>query len=213
MDRRQASLPDDLLGNPLSPHVPMGKTRKSMSVNYRIRHLQESDPALTLVACEDEGIVRLSGILFGIRNTFNEYTCTATDSPTVHSWAERLASYLYGVSDDFKDVSLDFRGFTEFRRSVTESARSIPYGKTVSYGGLAEMSGKAKAVRAAAGVMRQNPWPIVVPCHRVIAGDGSIGGYCGAVSGKWVHLKKRLLTLEEASNQGSCWKQRQKRTK
>lgn len=182
------------------------KTEKGMYVNYRIRHLQEGDPALTLVACEDDGIVRLNGILFGIQNTYHNYTCTPTDSPTVHSWAERLASYLSGVPDDFKDIPLDFRGFTEFRRSVTETARTIPYGKTVSYRGLAVMGGKATAVRAAAGVMRQNPWPIVVPCHRVIASDGSIGGYCGAVSGRWVHLKKWLLSLEEASNRDNFWK-------
>ena len=169
-----------------------------MNANYRFCHLRTSEPPLTLVVLGHEDIVRLSGVLFGIRDTYKESTCGATDSPVVHSWADRLAAYLSGGQDDFRDIPLDFGGFTGFRLAVTQAARSIPYGTTVSYRRLAEMSIKSKAVRAAAGVMRRNPWPIVVPCHRVIASNGSIGGYCGEISGQWVRLKERLLARERA---------------
>ncbi len=170
-----------------------------MAIDFGIVHLERSDPPLTLIVHESMEPVRLSGILFGLCNTSNELPCTRTNSPAARSWAERLAAYLSGREDDFRDIPLDFGGFTDFRKLVTETARSIPYGKTVSYGELAQMSGKSKAVRAVGTVMRRNPWPIVVPCHRVITSGRSVGGYCGAISGKWVRLKERLLVLEGIS--------------
>jgi methylated-DNA-[protein]-cysteine S-methyltransferase len=104
-----------------------------------------------------------------------------------------------GQPDDFRDIPLDYDGFTDFRRLVTKAARAIPYGMVASYRELAELSGKPKAVRAVGTVMRRNPWPIVVPCHRVISSGGNIGGYCGATSGKWIRLKERFLALEGIS--------------
>jgi methylated-DNA-[protein]-cysteine S-methyltransferase len=81
---------------------------------------------------------------------------------------------------------------TEFRRTVYEALRTVPLGETVSYGELAAMAGKPGAARAVGTAMADNPVPIVVPCHRVVASDG-LGGFGGGVE-----LKKTLLKLERA---------------
>lgn len=80
-----------------------------------------------------------------------------------------------------------------FERAVRRACRQIPYGKTCSYGELARRAGYAGAARAVGSVMRKNQVPLIVPCHRVIASDGGLGGFsspggCG--------MKARLLELE-----------------
>jgi methylated-DNA-[protein]-cysteine S-methyltransferase len=87
---------------------------------------------------------------------------------------------------------------TGFRRSVLDTLLAeVGWGETVSYGELAAMAGRPGAARAVGGVMASNPVPFVVPCHRVIAAGGRIGGY-GGVRGdtEWVDLKRRLLARE-----------------
>jgi O-6-methylguanine DNA methyltransferase len=68
----------------------------------------------------------------------------------------------------------------------------IPPGKTRTYAWVAEKIGKPKATRAVAQALHRNPWPLIIPCHRVVASDGSIGGYAYGIS-----LKKLLLLLEK----------------
>jgi len=87
-------------------------------------------------------------------------------------------------------------GLGLFTRRVLTACRSIEFGRTVSYGRLAEMAGKPGSARAVGGVLAQNPLPLIIPCHRVICANGSLGGF-SAMGG--VRLKKRLLELE-ASN-------------
>ncbi|MBI4465040.1 MAG: methylated-DNA--[protein]-cysteine S-methyltransferase [Acidobacteria bacterium] len=87
-------------------------------------------------------------------------------------------------------VPLDLRG-TRFQRKVWNALRRIPYGKTRSYGEIARAVGIPGAARAVGGANRSNPVAILIPCHRVISGDGSLGGYAGGVE-----LKSRLLRLE-----------------
>ena len=83
---------------------------------------------------------------------------------------------------------------TEFQNTVWETMRKIPYGQVRSYGDVAFMIGKPTAARAVGGACNKNPLWLLVPCHRVIAGDGSLGGY-GGVS----DAKRFLLRLEGAS--------------
>jgi methylated-DNA-[protein]-cysteine S-methyltransferase len=79
-----------------------------------------------------------------------------------------------------------------FRRQVLETLhRDVPYGETVSYGELAVMAGRPRAARAVGSAMAANPVPIVVPCHRVLASGGKIGGYGGGLD-----LKRILLAIE-----------------
>jgi methylated-DNA-[protein]-cysteine S-methyltransferase len=97
-------------------------------------------------------------------------------------------------------TALPFRldGVTPFQRRVLLACRKIPWGSTVSYARLAKMAGRPKAVRAVAAVMRNNPFPLIVPCHRVVASDGGLGGFMGKKSGKALALKRRLLENEGA---------------
>ena len=93
------------------------------------------------------------------------------------------------------DLSIDWDGISPFRRTVLEEAMRIPAGETRSYGWLAQKVGSPRAARAVGRVMATNPLPLVVPCHRVVASDGSLGGYGGGLA-----LKERLLRAERASN-------------
>jgi methylated-DNA-[protein]-cysteine S-methyltransferase len=104
--------------------------------------------------------------------------------------ADRLRRYARGEAVVFADA-LDFDGVSPFLRAVWEATRDIPHGQTASYGGLAARVGRPGAARAVGQAMARNRWPIVVPCHRVVAGDGSLGGYGGRPD-----MKERLLRLE-----------------
>jgi methylated-DNA-[protein]-cysteine S-methyltransferase len=107
---------------------------------------------------------------------------------------ERLAAYFAGERCAFDDVALDLDGVTPFQRALTEALRSIPYGETATYGELAALAGSPGAARAAGTFCAGNRFPIVVPCHRVVAAEG-IGGF-GSLG---VGYKKRLLELEQRS--------------
>ncbi|ADE37355.1 methylated-DNA/protein-cysteinemethyltransferase [Methanohalophilus mahii DSM 5219] len=103
-----------------------------------------------------------------------------------------IMRYLAGEYVDFMKYDLDLTHLTKFQREVLEATRKIPYGQTRTYGQLAEDIGKSKASRAVGRVLNKNPYPLVIPCHRVVA-KNSIGGYAG---GK--ELKKKLLEMEKA---------------
>ena len=92
------------------------------------------------------------------------------------------------------DVPLDLRLAHGFRRTVLSHLPEIGYGKTASYAAVARASGNAKAVRAVGSACATNPLPVVVPCHRVVRSDGSIGEYVGGVE-----AKRALLALEAAA--------------
>jgi methylated-DNA-[protein]-cysteine S-methyltransferase len=89
------------------------------------------------------------------------------------------------------DLELDFSG-TPFQESVWKALREIPFGKTISYKQLAVMIRNPKAVRAVGSANGKNPIAIIIPCHRVIAADGSIGGYSGGIENK-----EKLLAWEK----------------
>ena len=84
-----------------------------------------------------------------------------------------------------------FDGCTEFEVIVYECIMKIPSGETRSYAWVAGKIGKPKATRAVAQALHRNPWPLIIPCHRVVASDGNIGGYAYGIS-----LKKLLLSSE-----------------
>jgi len=102
----------------------------------------------------------------------------------------RFTTYFNGREVAFP-YPLDFTGATPFQCRVWEAARAIPYGKTSSYGALARQIGQPGAMRAVGQAMGRNPVAIIVPCHRVIASDGSLGGF-----GHGPEMKRLLLRLE-----------------
>jgi len=109
---------------------------------------------------------------------------------------QRLRSYFGGYQVAFDD-GLDLSPATAFQRQVWQLTRLIPYGETRSYSWVAERLGKAGVVRAVGQALGQNPLPIFVPCHRVVAKDGKLGGYSSGVE-----KKDYLLRLESSANQG-----------
>ena len=113
------------------------------------------------------------------------------DPDVVAPVVAELEAYLAGDLRTFT-VPLDLRGAGAFDATVWTAARQVPYGETVSYGELAAMAGHPGAARAAGNAMARCPFSPVVPCHRVIHADGSIGGW-GADT--WV--KRWLLDLEQ----------------
>ena len=90
-------------------------------------------------------------------------------------------------------VSLDLTDLPPFHRSVVRQCRRIPYGKTASYADLARATGNPHAARAIGNAMARNPLPLVVPCHRVLRTDGSLGGFS---TPRGINEKIRLLRLE-----------------
>lgn len=112
-----------------------------------------------------------------------------------HSLLDRLQldleRYFEGRSVDFTEVSLDMSGYSLFELSVLNATKRIPYGETRSYREIAEYIGRPSACRAVGRALRKNRTPIVIPCHRIIQSDSSLGGF-----GAGIGWKKRLLELE-----------------
>jgi methylated-DNA-[protein]-cysteine S-methyltransferase len=106
--------------------------------------------------------------------------------------ARELAEYFAGTRRTF-DLPLDFALSSGFRQRVQRQLPRIAYGHTRSYREVAEAAGSPRAVRAVGTACATNPLPVVVPCHRVLRSDGSLGGYAGGTE-----TKAALLTLERA---------------
>ncbi len=104
--------------------------------------------------------------------------------------ARQIQEYLCGRRQDFT-VPVDWEPFSDFTRHILRACARIPYGETVSYSELARRAGKEGAGRAVGQALAANPVPLLVPCHRVIRADGSLGGFSGGVE-----IKRRLLELE-----------------
>ena len=107
--------------------------------------------------------------------------------------ARELEEYFTGGRQAF-DLPLDWRLSAGFRAAVLHRLPDIGYGHTASYAAVAALAGNPKAVRAVGTACATNPLPVVVPCHRVVRSDGSMGGYLGGVE-----AKRTLLTLEDAA--------------
>jgi methylated-DNA-[protein]-cysteine S-methyltransferase len=110
---------------------------------------------------------------------------------------ERIDAYFAGEPDSFADVPLAANWSTPFQQAVVQTLRQVPYGGTTTYAELAERVGRPGAARAVGQVMATNPVPIVVPCHRVLASGGGLGGFSAPTG---LTLKQWLLDLESRSN-------------
>jgi methylated-DNA-[protein]-cysteine S-methyltransferase len=108
---------------------------------------------------------------------------------------DAMVALLRGQTSDFSDVTLDLHGVPPFNRRVYEFARAIPRGETLTYAEFARRLGASGAAHAVGQAIGRNPFTIIVPCHRVLAGAGEADGSCmngGIIS------KRRLLSLEGA---------------
>jgi len=110
-----------------------------------------------------------------------------------------IVALLRGDSRDLTDVTIDLDGMPEFNRKVYDITRTIPAGATLTYGEIAERLGDRLLARDVGQALGQNPVPMIVPCHRVLAAGGKTGGF-SAPGG--VASKLRLLTIEGAQPSG-----------
>jgi methylated-DNA-[protein]-cysteine S-methyltransferase len=107
----------------------------------------------------------------------------------------QVEEYLAGKRTAF-DLPIDMRFLTDFQATVLRAVMRVPRGEVITYGALARVIGRPKAARAVGRALGSNPIPIVIPCHRVLASDGSLGGYSGRGG---VRTKADLLRLEGVS--------------
>jgi methylated-DNA-[protein]-cysteine S-methyltransferase len=156
----------------------------------------DSPVGTLLIAATPGGLVRVA---FGnedhdsvLQNLSDRISSRLLHAPArLDTVARQLDEYFAGRRQRF-DVPLDWQLSTGFRRIVLEHlAVDIGYGTTASYGALARLSGSPKAVRAVGTTCATNPIPVVVPCHRVIRSDGTMGNYRGGPA-----AKRALLDLE-----------------
>ena len=117
---------------------------------------------------------------------------SASPSAPVLLAARQLDEYFRGARTEF-DVALAVTSATSFQHEVWRVLQSLPYGSVATYSAVAELAGRPRAARAVGNANHANPWPVIVPCHRVVASHG-LGGYGGGED-----VKRYLLTLEGVS--------------
>lgn len=107
---------------------------------------------------------------------------------------KQITAYFEGSCVNFgPDIPIGLDGFRVFSRKVLTACRSIKFGRTMSYSGLAQKAGRPAASRAVGNALAKNPLPLIIPCHRVLRTDGKMGGF-SAPGG--ITVKKRMLALE-----------------
>jgi methylated-DNA-[protein]-cysteine S-methyltransferase len=150
-----------------------------------------------LLAATERGLVRVAYASEGHDAVLGQLA--AAVSPRVllaparlDAAATELEEYFAGRRNLF-DLPLDLRLSAGFRRTVLSRLPSIGYGTTATYAAVAAAAGNPRAVRAVGTACATNPLPVVVPCHRVVRSDGSLGGYVGGLA-----AKRTLLALEAA---------------
>jgi methylated-DNA-[protein]-cysteine S-methyltransferase len=119
--------------------------------------------------------------------------------PFVRAAIEGIRAVLDGQARDLRDVPLDVRAVDPFRRTVYAATREIAPGTTRSYGGVARGIGRPDAARDVGASLARNPFPIIVPCHRVVAANGALHGF-SAPGG--LATKRRMLELEGGPGYG-----------
>ena len=175
--------------------VDRATAESSVDVTYRV---VDSPVGSLLLASTEAGVVRVA---FAVEDHDRvlESLGTSVGSRILRGGnrldplARELDDYFSGLRHGF-DIPLDLRLAHGFRLTVLRHLSEIPYGSTESYGQVAVASGSPRAVRAVGSACATNPLPIVVPCHRVVRSDGSLGGYLGGLP-----TKERLLALERAA--------------
>lgn len=145
-------------------------------------------PIGTLLLIGKNGVLEKLHFPRSARNTTIENTWQE-DCKSFSSVTDQLTAYFAGSLRTFT-VPMRLAG-TPFQQQVWKELQKIPYGQTASYGEIARRIGNPKGCRAVGGANNKNPIPIIIPCHRVIGHDGSMGGFGGGLD-----LKKSLLQLE-----------------
>ena len=135
---------------------------------------------------------RKEGVLFRIRK---ELKCNNLfeDNRGWKNLIQKVKEYYTGKKVGFTDHQLNLDNYTNFQKKILQTVKKIPYGETRSYKEAAEAAGYPRACRAVGNTMRNNRLPLIIPCHRVIKSDGSLGGFSAEGS---IALKKKMIDLE-----------------
>jgi O-6-methylguanine DNA methyltransferase len=174
---------ETLRGRLLPPVVPSGLAQRVVQ-GVRARRAAGAAALTFDIAASAAGIARLqpgTGEIDAASAPARAHAARARD---------QLAEYLEGLRSYFT-VPVDLSTLQPFRRAVLETARTIPFGEVRSYQWIAARIGNAHAVRAVGTALGRNPVPVIVPCHRVLRTDGTLGGYAFGLD-----LKQRFLALE-----------------
>ncbi|MDD2252108.1 MAG: methylated-DNA--[protein]-cysteine S-methyltransferase [Dehalococcoidales bacterium] len=137
-----------------------------------------------LILPRESRLLALS-MLGDLSNAMHDTDCFKQLEQTLHA-------YFNGEIVIF-DQKIDLEGYTAFMQKVWEVTREIGYGKTASYQEIAAKAGSPRAFRATGQALKRNPVPIIIPCHRIIASSGQVGGFNGGIA-----LKQDLLQMEQA---------------
>lgn len=155
-----------------------------------------------LLAATDQGLVRVAYASEDhdrvLEQLADRISSRVLRAPTRLEVAARAIDEYFSRRRTAFDIPLDLRLSTGFRRTVQAHLPDIPYGTTASYAALAAAAGNPRAVRAVGTACATNPLPVVVPCHRVVRSDGTIGRYVGGPE-----AKRTLLALEAVARRVS----------
>ena len=156
----------------------------------------QTDMGWIAIVGGDNGIVRASLPEYSPESALElvrpEITESLHDPERLQFARVLLFAYCAGEPVDLSEVPIDIRDVSPFFRKAWEACRAIPFGETRSYQWLAEQAGNSRAARGAGQAMARNKLALLVPCHRVIASSGDLGGFGGA----GLSLKSKLIYLE-----------------
>ncbi|WP_413785809.1 methylated-DNA--[protein]-cysteine S-methyltransferase [Intrasporangium zincisolvens] len=189
--------PDDV-AHLAALHASLVEHASAASVLDATYRVVDSPLGALLLAATDAGLVRVAYAVEDhdrVLDTLGERVGSRIlkDGKRFEVTARQLDEYFAGTRRAF-DLPVDLRLAHGFRLDVLRHLTAIPYGSTESYAQVAAAAGSPRAVRAVGSACATNPLPIVVPCHRVVRSDGSLGGYLGGLP-----AKETLLHLEHAA--------------
>lgn len=175
------------------------KNNKVIEKPLSVVLVEDTPVGAIVIAASDIGLAYVSFNGLHDFNTFISDNTKAPDSQALevaHNAGSQIQEYFVGKRKVF-ELPLDLKGVTDFRRRVLLETKNIPFGRTTTYGQLAASVKRPKAARAVGGAMAHNPLPLVIPCHRVVAGDGSMHGYSspGGISTKVLLLRLEGLQI------------------
>jgi len=135
---------------------------------------------------------RKEDVLFKIRKELKGNNLFE-DNREWESLIKKVKEYYTGKKVGFTDHQLNLDNYTNFQKEILQTVKKIPYGEIRTYKEVAEAASYPRAYRAVGNTMRNNPLPLIIPCHRVIKSDGSLGGFSGK---EGVALKRKMIDLE-----------------
>lgn len=158
-------------------------------------HLFDTSMGLCGIAWSDDGVThfQLPHSEDKARQRLAKHAEPGEPPPHIASAIEQARDYFTGARPNFSAVPLDLAGIDAFRRQIYDVLRTVGWGETLTYGDMAKRIGADGGAQAVGQAMGQNPIPLIIPCHRVVAAGGKIGGF-SAPGGS--DTKERMLALE-----------------